>query len=113
MQGCVSPPWTPFFAYLEDFLRTVLSKGLANAQIGMWKSVRPGKGAHRDVLRGPFPDAWNFTELPQGFLDPTPRLQEQTTAADFLRQGNQCFGSSSDDPQSTYFINRSAGDSLG
>ena len=46
----------------EDLAFVVDAQRLANAEVGRGKRVRPGKGAHRQILRCPFADARQVLE---------------------------------------------------
>ena len=93
----------------EDFFRVVFAEGLAQAQVGVRKGVRPGKGAHGDILRGPFADAGNLAKLQQRSFQPVSRFQKQLTPMNRLRQRNQSFSTLSGNSQFANLAHRGPG----
>src|SRR6478672_9941275 len=57
MHHGVSPPGPPGFSRRQDTFWIFFSESSHDAQIRVWKRIRPPQCTHRDILRGPLADA--------------------------------------------------------
>ena len=111
MEGGIRPPWSIFLSHCEDFFGILFAQGLAQAQVGVRKRVRPRKGAHGDVLRGPFANAGKVAKLPQRSFEAISRFEMQLATLDGLCQKDERFCAPPGDSQLTNVARARAGDS--
>src|ERR1039457_3548995 len=113
MHDGVASPWPPRLGHFVGLLRAHSAEVIAYADVPRRKGIRPARRAHRDVMRGPLPNARECDQLFDVGFRRRSSVELQCARLKGSRQGNDARRPCADDAEFGDIINAGPGDSCG